>query len=272
MAQKIELEIRRPGKDPETFEIGEGTFTIGSESDCAIRLANKDVEPRHAILAIRSGSCRIEDLDSESGTFLDGTRINRHSEMRPGQRLGVGPFEIIIKMDHRTEDREAGNHPGAAESPSPDEPASETTGNQPEPEAAAPSASPAGQGNEDEKNKKLKKSIKQQIHKELVERLDIKRLTASRIKQEDLQEKALSNIRSIVKEVSNRLPPGLKAEELVEEIYNEALRLGPLEDFLADPEVTEIMVNGPDNIYVEKGGKRVRTDRNFMDSSSVLAI
>ncbi len=268
MEQTIKLEIRRPDKGPQAFEIGEGTFTIGSENECAIKLAHKDIAPRHAILSIRDRSCHIEDLDSESGTFLDGEKIARHREMRPGQSVRVGPFEIIVhiesdgKKETKAKDTEPVRKPTPESSPVTEPPAAETFSG----------STPKKADSQHEKDKKLKKSIKQQIHKELVERLDIKRLTASRIKQEDLQEKALTNIRSIVKEVQDRLPPGLEAETLVKEIYNEALRLGPLEEFLEDPDVTEIMVNGPDQIYVEKKGRLVRTNSSFMDSSSVLAI
>lgn len=53
-------------------------------------------------------------------------------------------------------------------------------------------------------------------------------------------------------------------ELLVKEILDEALGLGPLEDLLADPSVTEIMVNGPDRIFVERAGVGIeKTDTEF---------
>ena len=102
--------------------------------------------------------------------------------------------------------------------------------------------------------------------------MDIKRLTASRISREELRNKVLSTIQSIVGEVSARLPPGITPDTLAKEIYEEAVGLGPIEDFLADPEVTEVMVNGHNQIYVEKKGKLVLTEKTFMDDASVLAI
>jgi pilus assembly protein CpaF len=60
-------------------------------------------------------------------------------------------------------------------------------------------------------------------------------------------------------------------EQLAKEICDEALGLGPLEDLLADDEITEIMVNGHGQVYVEKGGRLIATDRTFMNDTSVLA-
>jgi hypothetical protein len=58
----------------------------------------------------------------------------------------------------------------------------------------------------------------------------------------------------------------LTAEEIAQikdEIVNEALGLGPLEDLMRDPAVTEIMVNGPKNVYIERSGKIERTGKRF---------
>jgi pilus assembly protein CpaF len=129
--------------------------------------------------------------------------------------------------------------------------------------SVAPVASPEMQ---------MKRSVKQQIHRELLDRLDIKRLAASRIGRDELRARALATIHDIVKEVSARLPSGLDPATVAREVCDEALGLGPLEAFLADEEITEIMVNGPNQIYVERRGKLERTDCVFMDESSVVAI
>jgi pilus assembly protein CpaF len=48
--------------------------------------------------------------------------------------------------------------------------------------------------------------------------------------------------------------------------------LGPVEQFLADPTVTEIMVNGSDYIYVERGGKIVRTRASFISEEHLRRV
>ncbi len=66
----------------------------------------------------------------------------------------------------------------------------------------------------------------------------------------------------------------LKAEKdrLIEELCNEVLGLGPIEPLVRDDEITEIMVNGPDRVYVERNGKIELTDRKFRDDEHVHRI
>lgn len=256
MTEPIQLEIRRPDKPSSVFEIESGVYTVGSDDDCKIRIAHKNVEGRHAILTVRDDACWVEDLDAQTGTFVDGNRIHGRLEVKHGQEIGIGPFVLMIRTDREP-------CPPAAERPPPPS-IEEKEEHEPEPAQVTPPPS----GTEIEQ----KRSIKHQIHKELIERLDIKRLTASHINKDELRERALKTIRSIVGEVSARLPSGIEPDVLIKEIYDEALGLGPLEDFLKDPEITEIMVNGHNQIYVEKKGKLIMTDRTFMDNASILAI
>lgn len=58
----------------------------------------------------------------------------------------------------------------------------------------------------------------------------------------------------------------------IEEVYNDIIGLGPLEPLLADPDITEIMVNGPDRVYVEVRGKIEPTDIKFRDNNHVMNV
>ena len=56
---------------------------------------------------------------------------------------------------------------------------------------------------------------------------------------------------------------------LIRQVVDEALGLGVLEPLLADPSVTEIMANGPDSIYVERGGRLAKVDARFADEAQM---
>ena len=120
----------------------------------------------------------------------------------------------------------------------------------------------------------IRRQAKEQIQRELIARLDLKRLTVAGVDRDGLERQATEKIHEIVEQVrtSGKLPPGIDAARLEREVFNEALRLGPLEDLLADDSVTEIMVNGPHRVYVERGGKIQLTDLQFLDDASVMAI
>ena len=61
-------------------------------------------------------------------------------------------------------------------------------------------------------------------------------------------------------------------ERLIEDLVYEMLGLGPLEPLMADPTVSDILINGPYTIYVERRGKLERTDVRFRDLDHLLGI
>ena len=61
-------------------------------------------------------------------------------------------------------------------------------------------------------------------------------------------------------------------ERLVEEMVHDVTGFGPLEPLLADPTITEVMVNGPDHIYIERKGKIQRIDSVFLNDQHVLRV
>ena len=60
--------------------------------------------------------------------------------------------------------------------------------------------------------------------------------------------------------------------KLVQEMLDEITGFGPLEPLLNDPTITEVMVNGPDHIYIERAGKILRVDTAFLNEEHVLRI
>ena len=59
---------------------------------------------------------------------------------------------------------------------------------------------------------------------------------------------------------------------MVEELISEILGLGPIEPLLKDPSVTEVMVNGPDSIYIERKGRLQKTDVRFRNTEHLMHI
>lgn len=100
--------------------------------------------------------------------------------------------------------------------------------------------------------------LKLRVHSELIRTVDLKKILAeagdSEGKEKELRSKTQRDIGLIV----DKEAPNLSREErqkLVKDVLEEALGLGPLEDMLADPGISEIMVNGAGKIFIEKSGK-----------------
>jgi len=113
------------------------------------------------------------------------------------------------------------------------------------------------------------RELKTQIHAQIVEEMDLESLNKL---QEDVARKRVAEaIRELLQR--DRTPLTLKErDQLVHEILNELFGLGPIEPLLEDAAVSDILVNGPDNIYVERGGVLERTDLFFNDSPHLMRI
>ncbi|TWU45002.1 putative conjugal transfer protein [Novipirellula aureliae] len=111
--------------------------------------------------------------------------------------------------------------------------------------------------------------VKRRIHSKLVDKLDLSRVG-------DLKGETLTReIRLVVEHLCDAEETLLNRQErdrIVDEVLDEVLGLGPLELILKDPKVSDILINGPKNIYVEKGGRMQKTDVEFRDGKHLLQI
>ncbi len=255
------LTIIRPDQPPAAFELQSGTYLIGRGDSCGIRLRSPDVSERHAVLTLSPEGSFVEDLDSSNGTRLDGTPLRGRQPLTATHTIEAGPYTLSLALP--VVEAPAAPVPPALARPAPPAfvPSPVRAASPRAPRAADPQVA-------------VRREVKSQIHREVLQRIDLKRLTASRVNTEELQARTRETIDTIIREIKEkqRLPIGLDPARLAREIYNEAMGFGPLEDFLDDDSVTEIMVNGPLQIYVERGGRLELTGETFMDDASVLAI
>src|SRR5262245_50350762 len=111
--------------------------------------------------------------------------------------------------------------------------------------------------------------LKRLIHSKLVDKLDLSRVS-------DLQGDTLRReIRLVVErlcDTENPLLNRMERERLIDEVLDETFGFGPLEMLLKDPTISEIMINGPQKIYVERRGKVEKTDVKFRDNDHLLQI
>ncbi len=87
------------------------------------------------------------------------------------------------------------------------------------------------------------------IHKRLMEVMDLRRVDIDSLNESELAEKVEGLINDIIEKMDHELPASIDRKIIATEVLNEAVALGPLETFLADEKVTEIMVNCYDEIY-----------------------
>jgi pilus assembly protein CpaF len=141
------------------------------------------------------------------------------------------------------------------------------------PSPSPPGSRPARSGSLKEKHadERFQKfhELKGAIHRKLVDQLDMAKLAADA--SDELREQVRQVVLALCEE-EDSLFNASERQRLTQEILDETFGLGPLEPLLADPRISDILINGPSKIYVERGGRLTLTDVKFKDDSHLLHI
>ncbi|RME50861.1 MAG: FHA domain-containing protein, partial [Deltaproteobacteria bacterium] len=238
------------------------SVAIGKSLDNDIVLPQQGVSRRHAKLYREASRILIEDLNSTNGTFVNEVQIQGRTEVQPGDTIRIGTFSIAVRPLEEKQIRSAsGKIPRVRR----------TASGSIERDLRVV---PGGEGRKGEPRfaHYSHQELIKEIHARLLEIMDLRRMSFDKIGDEDLREKTKATIINIIDDMKEEIPPSVSRPELLKDVLNEALGLGPLEDLIADPTITEIMVNRADRIYIERGGKIVLCDKTFSSDNAVLQV
>ena len=277
---------------------------IGKGGDCQMQLRSWRVARHHARIARRGTAAYLEDLGSLAGTWANGRRIAEYGPLSAGDELIIGPCRIQVvrlpmpvqRQRSPVSDRELaesvvnlcressdGRMPTLVGSPSPI--GEVTVSNQVQhtrhvhdrvTAADHNHDVPFGHGHESMRNEgqeSLQQHLthRRRLHKALLEALDLRRRDILSVSDEVLRTEASEALAALLQNDS-QLPTDLDREDLLRQVVDEAIGLGPLEPLLADRSVTEIMVNSHEEIFVERAGRLLRHDRTFSSEQAVQAV
>ena len=223
------------------------TFVIGKKDPCHLVLDRVNISREHCEIAAAAGGHVVRDLKSRNGTFVDGKKISGETALADGAVVQLGDFTLVFR---------AGSVDGAAAEPKPGPPTpakAEPTAKQPERRYTPP-------------------ELKRKIHDRLIQDLDLRHVDMSTVAPKEVRRRTEKVIETIINRISDELPVWLSNHDLIKEVADEALGLGPIEGLLADRDVDEIMVNGWRQVYVEKRGKIELTDKRFTDDRQVIEV
>jgi pilus assembly protein CpaF len=111
--------------------------------------------------------------------------------------------------------------------------------------------------------------LKSEIHRDLLNRIDFDKIAGTR------DDRTRRQIFTVVQDLVSNLTLSLSAEEresLALEVLDEVFGLGPLEPLMQDPTVSDILVNGSQEVYVERGGLLEETNVVFKDDAHLMHI
>jgi len=119
-------------------------------------------------------------------------------------------------------------------------------------------------------------SIRLRVHERLLELVDLRQMDAMQLekdprKREELKNQTIQAVHRLLEEEAKEVQDRKERAGLAKEILDEALGLGPIEPLLESLEVTEIMVNGYNRIFVEQKGKVFLSDLQFTSEKQLMS-
>ncbi len=175
--------------------------------------------------------------------------IAQSAEVRDGDRLSAGTpgtmLELLVPSGVRTTERDT-----LAE-------------REPAPPGGGP---PTGAPSDDLHD------LKQRVQDELLRRVNKHKASFEGISDDEFRAKVREIVVAILSEPSTVIPPGWSPDSLLTELLHDFLGLGALEPFLADDTITEVMVNRPDQVYIERDGRLELTKARFLNENQVRAV
>ena len=267
---------------------------VGRDRLCDIRLEDRTVSRRHAALRLGDGGVLAEDL-STNGTFVAGERIDGEVAVPFGAALAMGVFSLrVFELDgDNTPVPGAPEPPRAMPAPralaaprtlidreptipfstrtlaslplfelaSAPLPTEEPTLLPPPPELA-PTASEHAVSDELADTSRWLRDL-------LLDSLDLRRLSTKELEGPELRLRVETTLDRLVDDHARRIAPSLPRPRLRKLILDEVLGLGPLEDFLKDGTVAEVMVIDRDTIYIERRGRIELTGARFTSDDAL---
>jgi len=260
---------------------------IGKDADCEVTLPGWRVSRRHAEIFVSNERVFVRDLESTFGTLVNQRKLEQAEPVGDDDQIRIGSHQLRVQWRRQ----DAAAQPAAPITPDAAKAAQGVASQRPKPAALKPDSIPVLQSAEPAPKASLSpagKSVQARaitptavdesfrfrriLHDKLIEAFDVRRTDTHRMADLELRELTERLIRDAIARMGTDLPAEVDRERLLEEVRDEAIGLGPLEPMLADPTITEIMVNRCDEVFVERAGQLQRWPVNFTSDRAVQGI
>jgi len=253
----LEIQFNVPGRAATVRQLEIGRYTIGRGLGSDIRLRHDSVAKRHALLSVEDEQTLLIDVGAADSIRRNGVVVSASAPVRQGDTFAIGDCELKVINDPL---EYCLTRPilGSGEHDATEKAAT-----------AAPKPTSLANTNPATDVRLLQEKLQELVLREL----DLFRRTAlNRMGSTDLRKEARQAIDTIISSGVIPLPVHVDRAQFLQEMTAEIMGYGPLEPFLADDSVSEIMVNGPDQIYVERHGLLAAVTARFINGDSLLRV
>jgi len=243
------------------FKVKGSVCSIGSARSNDLIVDTRLVGKRHAELRLEPDGVYLRDLGSMSGSWVNRERVVEHGPISDLDEISVGDISLTVN----TSKIQLSANDSTMQS-----------------EDANPVVKPVQKVEVAETTSDLELPTTKTdealsywgriVHEQLLNQMDLRRKDVNRMTDQQLKDESLALIRNIISGLRDQIPDNVDKSALESDVLNEAVGLGPLEQFLNDEDVTEIMVNNHREIFIEKDGKLERSRYSFSSDATVYAV
>jgi pilus assembly protein CpaF len=255
----LDVRLMIPGEPPLVRSIARaGEYFIGRSFTADIRLRHDSVAKRHACLRVADNGSSMHDLGAADPIRRNGVVVSSSAPAALGDTFHVGECELTIIRSQVVNDGPACER------------ILERIDAAPSHEAvtrAMPITTPLVAAHDELQPLKIK------LQDLVLRELDLFRRTAlNSLNSADLRHEARAAIESIISSREIELPRHVDRAAFVQEMTAEIMGYGPIEPYLADDSVSEVMVNGPSQIYIERLGRLAEVPARFINADSLMRV
>lgn len=252
--------VDKKGREVDTVRCGSDSCEIGSSRDGIIRIRGWSIAPRHARFSREIAGVFIEDVSNGNGITINGNIVERHGPILEEDTINISGYLVSVKLL----DNEASSN-----SDPNDLLETASSGSMLTDEAKLTLSNKLSQDKSELQVRYMEWA--KYVHQELLRQMDLRRMHIDELTPEMVREQLGELVNGIIAGIATRLPVEINHSGLSKIVLDEAIGLGALEVLLADPDITEVMVNAYNDIYIEKAGKLTKSEVTFTSDAAVMS-
>ncbi|MDD5004026.1 MAG: ATPase, T2SS/T4P/T4SS family, partial [Acidithiobacillus sp.] len=261
------VRVSHPKIGTQVISPSDGVCLLGKAEHAHLRMEGWNVGKEHARIYAEQGGVYIEGLGGFGAVLVNGERMRAYGPVEAHDEIFIAGYrlQIMPRFDNVTASTEESAHLSLS-------------GTKPTGGAPAIKQSPYW-------NQRLTEEVSwpirpvydahwlvlvREVHEAVRSQMDLRRVDLGALSPEELRRVVGELVREVVWRMNS--PPEFDRQRLVKEVLDEAVGLGPLEDFLADESITEIMVNRYDEVFIERQGRLLAAPALFSSEMAVRHI
>lgn len=249
------------------FELPSDQFQwlIGRDRSCQVALDSGVVSRSHALLEFSQGAFSLTDCDSKGGVYLNGLRLKEKTPLSVTDRIRIGNFELLLSDSMAYSSGEDDN--GTVSTV---QSLARTSV-----EAPAPASVP---GNDTAFKytgllyTNTVMALKKKIHENVLAEMNMLDIALSDFKKPETLAKLEKALDRALQDFWHELPKSIPFQNFREAVLDDLIYYGPISPLLRMDEIDEIMVNGPDLVFIERKGLLYETGIRFFSNQHLTAI